>query len=77
MKILLQHAVTLQFFRNGGDWTSNPDEAFDFEHSQRAIDFSRLYNLTDTQIAVKFIDSEFDTTFPMPEAQAIANELRP
>jgi hypothetical protein len=66
MKILLQHARTQLYFRGLGDWTANPFEAFDFEHSQKAIDFAREHHIAGVQIAVKFIDSQFDEIFPLP-----------
>jgi hypothetical protein len=74
MKILLQHVRTRLYFRGLGDWTANPFEAFDFQHSQKAIDLVREHAMVGVQIAVKFIDSQFDETFPLPPtpAQAMA-----
>ena len=66
MRILLQHARTRLYFRGMGDWTANPHDAFDFQHSQRAIDFARQNGISGVQIAVKFIDSQFDEVFPLP-----------
>ena len=66
MKILLQHARTQLYVRSLGNWTTSTNEAFDFQHSQRAIDFARQHGLTAVQIAVKFVDSEFDEVFPIP-----------
>jgi len=66
MKILLQHARTQLYFRGLGDWTANPFDAFDFQHSQKAIDFAQEHHICGVQIAVKFIDSQFDETFPLP-----------
>ena len=66
MKILLQHARTRLYFRGLGDWTANPHEAFDFQHSGRAADFARQNGLNGVQIAVKFFDSQFDEVFPLP-----------
>jgi len=66
MKILLQHARTRLYFRGLGDWTANPHEAFDFQHSQKAIDFAHQNGITGVQIAVKFFDSPFDEVFPLP-----------
>ncbi len=70
MKILLQHVRTRLYFRGLGDWTANPFEAFDFQHSQKAIDLVHEQGMVGVQIAVKFIDSQFDETFPMPTAPA-------
>ena len=70
MKILLQHARTGLYFRGLGDWTANPHDALDFQHSQRAIDFAHQHGLGGVQIAVRFIDSQFDEIFPLPAATA-------
>ena len=70
MKILLQHARTQLYFRGLGDWTANSHDAFDFQHSQKAIDFARDHGVNGVQIAVKFIDSQFDEIFPLPIAPA-------
>ncbi len=67
MKILLQHVRTQLYLRSLGNWTGNAYEALDFQHSQRAIDFAREHSLNGVQIAVKFIDSQFDEVFPLPE----------
>ncbi len=70
MKILLQHCRTRLYLRGLGNWTTNPQEALDFQHSQRAIDFARQHELTGVQIAVKFVDSQFDEVFPLPPLAA-------
>lgn len=66
MKILLQHIRTQLYLRSLGNWTANPLEAHDFQHSQRAIDFAREHALHGVQIAVKFVESQFDEVFPLP-----------
>ena len=76
MKILLQHARTRLYFRGMGDWTASPHEAFDFQHSQRAIEFARQNSLGGVQIAVKFIDSQFDEVFPLPGVVAATAQAR-
>ena len=79
MKILLQHARTQLYFRGLGDWTTNSFDAFDFQHSQKAINFAQEHRIQGVQIAVKFIDSQFDEVFPLPamgpEAHAPAVRL--
>jgi hypothetical protein len=72
MKIVLQHIRTQLYLRSLGNWTANPLEAHDFQHSQRAIDFAREHGLNGIQIAVKFIDSQFDEVFPMPAVAAMS-----
>jgi hypothetical protein len=66
MKILLQHSRTQLYLRGLGDWTPDPNQAYDFGHSQRAIDFAREHYIAGAQIAVKFVDPEFDEVFPLP-----------
>lgn len=68
MRILLQHARTGLYLRGLGDWTPNPFEAFDFQHSQKAIDFACKHGIIGVQIAVRFIDSECDEVVPLPAA---------
>ncbi|MEY4387343.1 MAG: hypothetical protein RLY20_2626 [Verrucomicrobiota bacterium] len=70
MRILLQHVRTQLFLKGLGNWTANPYEAFDFEHSQRAIDFASENNLQGVQILVKFIDSQFDEAVQLPISSA-------
>jgi hypothetical protein len=66
MKILLQHSRTQLYLRKLGDWTDNAQEAFDFQHSQKAIDFARHHHLAGVQIAVNFVDSDCDEVVPLP-----------
>jgi len=70
MRILLQHARTGLYLRGLGDWTVNPYEAFDFQHSQKAIDYACKHGIIGVQIAVRFIDSECDEVVPLPEVAA-------
>ena len=66
MKILLQHLRTKLYLRSIGSWTAKCEEAHDFQHSQRLIDFVRDNRLEGVQIAVKFDEAEFDEVFPVP-----------
>ena len=66
MKILLQHVRTKLYLRSLGSWTANPEEAHDFQHSHRLIDFVQNNQLESVQIAVKFLESQFDEVFPIP-----------
>lgn len=78
MRILLQHTRTGLFLRSLGNWTANAAEGHDFQHSQRAIDFAVEHKLSSVQIAVKFIESEFDEIFPIPtEVLAAATATNP
>ncbi len=66
MRILLQHVRTQLYFKGLGSWTANPYEAFDFQHSQKAIDLARDHGLSGVQIAVRFADSDIDEIAPLP-----------
>jgi hypothetical protein len=66
MRILLQHTRTGLYLKGLGNWTANPYEAFDFQHSQRAIDFARQHSLSGVQIAIRFIDSDHDEIAQLP-----------
>lgn len=77
MKILLQHARTQLYLRSLGNWTADSRQAYDFRHSQRAIDFAREHSVTGVEIAVKFMDSEVAETFAIPIHQAQPNPMLP
>jgi hypothetical protein len=70
MKILLQHMKTNLYLRSLGSWTDNPEEAHDFKHSKRLLDFVYNNGLEGVQIAVKFLENQFDEIFPIPAGQA-------
>lgn len=76
MKILLQHARTQLYLRSLGNWTASPLEGYDFQHSQRAIDFAREHGIGGVQIAVKFLDSQFDEVFPLPLSSEVSPTAR-
>ena len=66
MKILLQHARTQLYLRNLGNWTANPFEAYDFRHSQRAIEFAREHAITGVQIVVKVLLDGPEDVYALP-----------
>ncbi|MFO1512759.1 MAG: hypothetical protein U1F83_07580 [Verrucomicrobiota bacterium] len=76
MKILLQHTRTQLYLRSLGNWTANPLEGYDFQHSQRAIDFAHEHGIGGVQIAVKFLDSQYDEVFPLGTVSGSANRTR-
>jgi hypothetical protein len=76
MRILLQHARTGLYLRGLGDWAANPYEAFDFQHSQKAIDYACKHGIVGVQIAVRFIDSDCDEVVPLPVAADSAGARR-
>jgi hypothetical protein len=66
MRILLQHTRTGLYFRGLGDWAADPYVAFDFQHSQKAIDYACKHGIIGVQIAVRFVDSECDEIMQLP-----------
>src|SRR2546425_5323905 len=56
MKIVLQHTKSCLYYVGSGTWTRDLGEAFDFCHSQRAVDFARQQRLTGVHAIVAFID---------------------
>ena len=75
MRILLQHIQMQLYLRSPGNWTTNPFEAFDFQHSQCAADFAREHALAGVQIVVKFVDSQYDEVFPVASLAPAVCEL--
>ena len=66
MRILLQHARTGLYLCESGDWTRDPEEAQDFEHTQRLIDHVSQTGMRGVHISVKFRDCDHDEIFPIP-----------
>ena len=66
MKILVQSSRTLKWLRRMDVWTDNVQEAFDFQHSQRALDFIRRHHLSFVQLVVAFPDANSDVTVRLP-----------
>jgi hypothetical protein len=66
MRILLQNSRTKLYFSLLGVWTANPNLAYDFRHSARALDFARANELPDVQLVVKFEDSKWDDVIRVP-----------
>ena len=69
MKILLQHARTHLYLGDNGRWRVDAEEAYDFQHSKVLIDFVQSHRLSGVQIAVKFIEAEYDEIVPIPPHQ--------
>jgi len=66
MRTLLQHARTGLYLRGLGSWTADPYDAFDFQHSQKAIDFACKHGIIGVQIALRSIDSDCDEVVALP-----------
>jgi len=66
MRIVLQHTKSELYFQGPGTWTRQLGEAFDFLHTQRAIDFARQHRLTGVQVIVAFLESDQVETHIFP-----------
>ena len=63
-RILLQDALTLNFFRGAWAWTSSFDQALDFEDVPRALDYALSHHLTRVRVVVKFSHPGYDLELP-------------
>ena len=66
MRILLQNPQNKLFVSRNDNWTPSAHLAYDFRHSQQALDFVRTQNLKEVQLVVKFDDSQWDEIVPLP-----------
>ena len=66
MKILLQNVHSKLFFCLLDVWTEHPQAAFDFRHSEQALEYVRKRNMKDVQLVVKFEDPQWDEVLPVP-----------
>ena len=64
MKIVLQHTQTLLYFQSPGTWIADIGSAFDFGHSQKALEFAQENNLAGLQVVVAFIEDNTLDTIP-------------
>jgi hypothetical protein len=67
MKILLQDKNTLQYLSTADTWSKNEAEAYNFLHSQRAIDFAHEHDLMDVYVTVKFLGGDPEVAVPLPD----------
>lgn len=70
MRILLQNVQTKLYFTLLGVWTHNPSLAYDFRHSDYALEFVQKNELTGVQLMVTFLDPRWDQVVPLPLAVA-------
>jgi len=68
MKILLMDMGTGQFLRSSNQWTANPDEAYDWHHSKRLLDYVKERGLEGMEIAVKFPGCDSVEVYPLKAA---------
>ncbi len=71
MRVLIQHKATSDYLGRSGDWTAEPDQAFDFEKTLLAFKYCRDRQLEDADIVLKFYDSETDLLWSFEESNHI------
>jgi hypothetical protein len=76
MRILLQQLQTKRYFCRPELWSSRAEAAFDFGHSQKALEYIRKHQLNDVQLVVRFDDPRWDEVFPMPVLIATLNSSK-
>lgn len=67
MRVLIQSTTTHQFFVTRDTVTQNPDEAWDFKHSAKALLFIRENRMTHVQIVLKFPKTSDDINLEILE----------
>jgi len=72
MKIMLLHVETGQFLRSSNQWTANPDEAYDWQHSKRLLDYVKERGLEGMEIGVKFPGCDSVEVYPLKAAVPVA-----
>ena len=79
MRILLQQLHTKLYFCRSDLWSAHPDAAFDFGHSQKALEYVRQHELNNVQLVVRFEDPRWDEVVPMTMVVATLSksQLRP
>ncbi len=63
MHILLRHALTGQYYRSLGKWTTHPEEAHDFRFVDRAVRFVRNFRSPNMEVDVSFDSPEQAASF--------------
>jgi hypothetical protein len=65
MRILLQDTKTGLYLQNETVWTHSIDEAFDFGHSQRALEYAGNRQLSETRVVAAFLDGGYLNSIPL------------
>jgi hypothetical protein len=67
MKTLLRDSQTGVYFQGIADWTSNPQEAYDFHMAERAVRFVRDAGLERVEVVFAFDDPQYNVPIPIDE----------
>jgi len=60
MKVIVQNKATCDYLGHFGRWTSDLNQAFDFEKNMLACKFCKDRKLKNADIVLKFYESEYD-----------------
>ncbi len=63
MRTLLRHALTGQYYRSLGKWTTDPDQAHDFRFVGRAVSFLRHTHSPNMEVDLSFEDPHEAASF--------------
>lgn len=58
MKTLLRHTRTGLYFQGPERWTANPENAYDFRFTERALQYVAVWDLTEVELAFAFEESQ-------------------
>ena len=67
MKTLLRDSQTGVYFQGIADWTSDPQEAYDFHMPERAVRFVRDAGLERVEVVFAFDDPQYNVPIPIDE----------
>ena len=65
MKRILLKAPTGLYLQGIDKWTGDPDQAFDFKLTDRALKFAGIWGLKDVELSFAFSDRNFITGAPL------------
>ena len=69
MRTLLRHTRTRLYFQGPDRWTDNPEHAYDFRFTERALQYVATWDLTEVELAFVFEDAQLVATSSPAEAQ--------
>lgn len=65
MRVLLSDPKTGLYFKSEGLWTSDPNEACNFQSGPKAITFARENSLAQAEVFWDFDDPEYSVRLPV------------
>ncbi len=70
MRTLLRHTRTGLYYQGSGNWTEDPEQAYDFRFIDRAVQYVELWELTEVELAFVFEDPASVSTVPLERTTA-------